>query len=135
MSENISGPPVALMERLSFLLKRTFALLEAEGPTSQQRLAERIGVDRTTMVALIDALEKKQLVIRHRDPCNRRAYVLEVTAAGHKKLRHALKAVQLAEQEALAPLSAMESATLTRALQRLVQAGPIDSRNSVSEVR
>jgi DNA-binding MarR family transcriptional regulator len=151
MSENNPGPPVALMERLSFLLKRTFALLEAtiepglaqlgvtgrefgvltlleaEGPTSQQRLADRIGVDRTTMVALIDALEEKQLVNRRRDPSNRRAYVLEVTAAGHKRLRHALKAVQLAEQEALTPLSAAESATLTRALQRLVQAGPINS--------
>ena len=146
MSENNSGPPIALMERLSFLLKRTFALLEAtvepglarlglngrefgvltlleaEGPTSQQQLADRIGVDRTTMVALIDALEEKQLVNRQRDPSNRRAYVLGVTAAGHKKLRHALKAVQLAEQEALTPLSAAESATLTRALRRLVQA-------------
>ena len=146
MSENNPGPPVALMERLSFLLKRTFALLEAtlepglaqlgingrefgvltlldaEGPTSQQRLADRIGVDRTTMVALIDALEEKQLVNRHRDPNNRRAYVLEVTADGHKRLRHALRAVQLAEQEALTPLSAAESARLTRALQRLVQA-------------
>jgi len=151
MSENIPGPPVALMERLSFLLKRTSALLEAtidpglarlgvngrefgaltllqaEGPASQQRLAGRIGVDRTTMVALIDALEEKRLVNRHRDPGNRRAYVLEVTAAGRKRLRDALKAVELAEQQALAPLSAAEAATLTRALQRLVQAGPVDS--------
>ena len=151
MSENIPGPPAALTERLSFLLKRTYALLEAtiepglarlgingrefgaltlleaEGPASQQRLAGRIGVDRTTMVALIDALEEKHLVNRHRDPGNRRAYVLEVTAAGHERLRDALKAVELAEQQALAPLSAAESATLTRALQRLVQAAPIDS--------
>ena len=151
MSENIPGPPVVLMERLSFLLKRTSALLEAtidpglarlgvngrefgaltllqaEGPASQQRLAGRIGVDRTTMVALIDALEEKRLVNRHRDPGNRRAYVLEVTAAGRKRLRDALKAVELAEQQALAPLSAAESATLTRVLQRLVQAGPVDS--------
>ena len=151
MSENIPGPPVALMERLSYLLKRTFALveatiepglarlgvngrefglltlLEAEGPASQQRLADRIDVDRTTMVALIDALEEKRLVKRHKDPSDRRAYVLEVTAAGHKRLRDALNAVERAEQQALAPLSAAEAATLTRALQRLVQAGPIDS--------
>lgn len=144
----MSGPPVALMERLSFLLKRTYALLEAaieselarlgingrefavltlidaEGPASQQRLAGRIGVDRTTMVALIDALEEKRLVTRRRDPSNRRAYVLEATAGGRKTLRHALEAVELAEQELLSPLSVVESATLTRALQRLVQAGP-----------
>jgi len=113
MTENIAGPPVALMERLSFLLKSTFALLEgtmepalaplgingrefglltlieAEGPASQQRLASRIGVDRTTMVGLIDALEEKRLVERHRDPDNRRAYQIEVTVAGRKKLRGA----------------------------------------------
>ena len=154
MSENIPGPPVALMERLSYLLKRTFALveatiepglarlgvngrefglltlLEAEGPASQQRLADRIDVDRTTMVALIDALEEKRLVKRHKDPSDRRAYVLEVTAAGHKRLRDALNAVERAEQQALAPLSAAEAATLTRALQRLVQAGPIDSKGN-----
>jgi DNA-binding MarR family transcriptional regulator len=148
MNENISGPPVALMERLSFLLKRTYAMLEAtiepelarlgvngrefavltlieaEGPASQQRLGGRIGVDRTTMVALIDALEEKQLVTRRRDPSNRRAYVLEVTATGREILRDALKAVELVEQESLSPLSVAESATLTRALQRLVQVRP-----------
>jgi DNA-binding MarR family transcriptional regulator len=136
------------MKRLSFLLKRTSALLEAtieseldrlgvtgrqlgvltlldaDGPASQQQLARRIGVDRTTMVALIDALEEKQLVNRHRDPSNRRAYLLEVTAAGHRRLRDALAAVETAERHVLAPLTGTESATLTRALQRLVQAQP-----------
>jgi DNA-binding MarR family transcriptional regulator len=148
MGDDGPEPPAALMKRLSFLLKRTSALLEAtieseldrlgvtgrqfgvltlldaDGPASQQQLARRIGVDRTTMVALIDALEEKQLVNRHRDPSNRRAYLLEVTAAGHRRLRDALAAVETAERHVLAPLTGTESATLTRALQRLVQAQP-----------
>jgi DNA-binding MarR family transcriptional regulator len=134
------------MERLSFLLKHAYAqiehaiepelarlnvngrefavltLVDAEGPASQQRLAGRIGVDRTTMVALIDALEEKRLVSRRRDPSDRRAYVLEATPAGRKTLRDALKAVKLGEQQALASLSATESAALKHALQSLVQA-------------
>jgi DNA-binding MarR family transcriptional regulator len=149
MNEIIPGPPAVLMERLSFLLKRAYALLEdaielgltelnisgrefavltlieAEGPASQQRLADRVGVDRTTMVALIDALEEKELVNRLRDPNNRRAYLLETTKAGHKRLRDALNAVKRAEQEILAPLSSAESATLTRAMQYLIQAQPL----------
>jgi DNA-binding MarR family transcriptional regulator len=149
MNEIIPGPPAVLMERLSFLLKRAYALLEdaielgltelnisgrefavltlieAEGPASQQRLADRVGVDRTTMVALIDALEEKELVNRLRDPNNRRAYLLETTKAGHKRLRDALNAVKRAEQEILAPLSSAESATLTRAMQCLIQAQPL----------
>jgi DNA-binding MarR family transcriptional regulator len=76
------------------------------------------------MVGLIDALEEKRLVERHKDPSNRRAYLLEVTAAGRKKLRDALKAVERAEHEALAPLSVADSATLTRILQQLVEARP-----------
>ena len=136
------------MERLSFLLKRTSSLVEqaiepglarlningrefgvltlidAEGPASQQRLAERIGVDRTTMVALIDALEEKRLVHRRRNPSDRRAYQLEATAAGRKTLADALKAVELGEQQALASLNDSESATLKQALQRLAQTQP-----------
>jgi DNA-binding MarR family transcriptional regulator len=146
--DNGPRPPAALIERLPFLLKRAYALVEqaterelarlsingrefavltvvdAEGPASQQRLAGRIGVDRTTMVALIDALEEKRLVRRGRDPSDRRAYVLEATSAGRKTLRNALKAVELGEQQALGSLTASESATLKHALQRLVQAQP-----------
>jgi DNA-binding MarR family transcriptional regulator len=148
VDENGLRPPVALTERLSFLLKHAYALVEqaiepelaglgvsgrefavltlvdAEGPASQQRLAGRIGVDRTTMVALVDALEEKRLVSRRRDPNDRRAYLLETTPAGHKTLRDALKAVKLGEKQALASLTNTESATLKHALQRLVQGQP-----------
>jgi DNA-binding MarR family transcriptional regulator len=148
MSATAAKPPDALMERLSFLLKRTsgqveqaietelarlningrefgvLTLIDAEGPASQQRLADRIGVDRTTMVALIDMLEEKRLVHRRRDPNDRRAYQLEATAAGRKTLQDALKAVELGEQQALASLTNTESATLKQALQRLAQAQP-----------
>jgi len=134
------------MERLSFLLKQAFALMDeaterelaqlsvngrefavltlvdAEGAASQQRLAGRIGVDRTTMVALIDALEEKRLVTRRRDPNDRRAYIVEATPAGRKTLQRALKAVELAERQALAPLTASESTALKQALQRLAEA-------------
>jgi len=148
MSANAPKPPAALMERLSFLLKRSsslveqaietgltrldingrefgvLTLIETEGPASQQRLADRIGVDRTTMVALIDALEEKRLVHRRRDPSDRRAYQLVATSAGRKTLHDALKAVELGEQQALASLTNTESATLKQALQRLAQAQP-----------
>jgi DNA-binding MarR family transcriptional regulator len=148
MSDSGSTPPAALMERLSFLLKQAFALMDAaterelaqlsvngrefavltlvdaEGAASQQRLAARIGVDRTTMVALIDALEEKRLVTRRRDPSDRRAYIVEATPAGRKTLQGALKAVKVAEQQALASLTATEAAAFKQTLQRLAQAPP-----------
>lgn len=145
MSDDGYTPPAALMERLPFLLKRASALMEhatereltrlsvsgrevavltlvdAEGPASQQRLARRLGVDRTTMVALIDALEEKGLVSRRRDPSDRRAHIVEATSAGHETLQGALKAVKRAERQVLAALTATESAALKQALQRVAQ--------------
>ena len=49
------------------------AVLAAEGPLSQQRLAARQGIDRTTMVAVVDELERVGAVERRRDPDDRRA--------------------------------------------------------------
>ena len=53
-------------------------LLDAREPESQQQAAQRLGVDRTTMVALLDALEGKDLVVRRPErgpaPQRRRAH-------------------------------------------------------------
>src|SRR5690242_9684997 len=43
-------------------------VLQAEGPLSQRRLAERQGIDRTTMVAVVDELERLGAVERRKDP-------------------------------------------------------------------
>src|SRR3954451_18410574 len=56
------------------------------GPLSQQRLAERLLVNRTLMVAVADALERRGLVERRRDPADRRSYALHVTPAGRTEL-------------------------------------------------
>ena len=52
-------------------------------PTSQQQVALRMGVDRTTMVAIIDALEAQGIIARHPDAEDRRRNVVELTPAGH----------------------------------------------------
>jgi len=109
---NISGREFAVL-----------TLIESEGPASQQRLADRVGVDRTTMVALVDALEEKGWSPPQGSQQSARL-LLQTTEAGRKRLRDTLKAVKKAEQEILAPLSSAESATLTRLLQCLVQAQP-----------
>src|SRR5215472_12812762 len=49
---------------------------------SQQEVAGRLGVDRTTMVALIDDLEAKGLVRRRQDPGDRRKNVVILTEVG-----------------------------------------------------
>ena len=79
-----------------------------------------MAVDRTTMVALIDELQDKGLVLRRQDPGDRRKNAVELTDAGRGALRQADEAADEVEQAFLAPLTAGEAEQFRRALQALV---------------
>jgi DNA-binding MarR family transcriptional regulator len=96
-------------------------LLVQEGPLSQQRLGERQGVDRTTMVAVVDELESSGFVERRRDPRDRRAYSLQATAKGRRVLQRAGEATERAEDQFLASLPAAERRRLKRMLRTLLE--------------
>ena len=96
-------------------------VLEAEGPLSQRRLAERQGIDRTTMVAVVDELERLGAVERRRDPGDRRANALRLTASGRRLLTRARTAVAAAEEAFLAPLPEQEQQRLRATLRLLVE--------------
>ncbi len=138
--------PPAMADRLGFLLGRAhiahrqvaeaalaplglaprqfgaLALLADEGPLSQQRLGERMGVDRTTMVALVDGLERGGLVERERNPDDRRAYALRATPRGRSVLGRAAAAVERAEEEFLASIPARDARRLKQILRKLIDA-------------
>jgi DNA-binding MarR family transcriptional regulator len=137
------NPRPRLSARLTYLLKRALVDLEnlhaehlapvgvsgrelgvlllLDGPdaTSQQQVAGRLGVDRTTMVGLLDGLEAKGLVARHADAGDRRRNVLRLTGAGQTALDQALRASEKAERQLLADLDDDESAQLRTLLTRL----------------
>ena len=140
-----AGPPPELAGRLGYLLKHaqlglaglTAAALEpyrlngrelavltvlaGDEPASQQQGAQRLGVDRTTMVALVDALEGKGLVRRHADAADRRRNVVELTAAGRDTLHRAGEAAAEAERRFLAPLTTPDAQRLKAALLAVIQ--------------
>jgi DNA-binding MarR family transcriptional regulator len=95
-------------------------VLDDREPASQQQAAQRLGIDRTTMVALLDALEGKGLVSRHPDAGDRRRNVVELTAAGQDTLRGAVTASDDAELALLAPLSPQAAQQLRDSLQAIV---------------
>jgi len=96
-------------------------VLQAEGPLSQRRLAERQGIDRTTMVAVVDELERLGAVERRKDPGDRRANALHITPHGRRLLGRARTAVAGAEEAFLAPLPPAERQRLRAALRTLVE--------------
>lgn len=100
-------------------------LLADREPESQQQAAHRLGVDRTSMVGLLDALEAKALVVRRPDPADRRRNVVELTDQGRTTLEQATQASDEAEQEFLADLDKADAAKLRGTLARLATGAPI----------
>jgi DNA-binding MarR family transcriptional regulator len=107
----------------------SLAVLAAEGPLSQQQLAQRTGIDRTTMVAVVDVLERAHAVERRRSADDRRAYALHVTRRGRRLLVRARTLVVEVEQAFLAPLEADEQRRLKDALFLLVSEPAIRDRS------
>jgi DNA-binding MarR family transcriptional regulator len=96
-------------------------VLDAEGPLPQQRVAERQGIDRTTMVAVMDQLERLGAVERRRDERDRRAYAVHITRRGRRLLKQATDVIRAAEEEFLAPLAQTEQRRLRAALRKVVE--------------
>lgn len=90
------------------------------GGLTQTEIAQRIGVDKTTMVVTVDELEKAGLAERVPSKTDRRARVIEVTAKGTAKVSEAKTIVHHLQQEVLNSLPAGERRALMSALNRLV---------------
>lgn len=89
-------------------------------PASQQDAARRLGVDRTSMVAFVDALEARGLVERRPHALDRRRNVVALTTAGRETLREATSVGQQVENAFLAPLTGLTAQQLKDALGSLV---------------
>jgi DNA-binding MarR family transcriptional regulator len=96
-------------------------VLDGREPASQQQAAGRLGIDRTTMVALLDALEDKGLVTRHPHEQDRRRNVVELTPAGVDTLRRGTEASADAERRFLEPLTPSAARQLRESLQKLLK--------------
>jgi DNA-binding MarR family transcriptional regulator len=94
-------------------------LLAERGDLSQRQLIEIMDADKSTMVYLIDELEKQRLAERRPDPTDRRAYAVHLTEAGRSRLAEAGELVKRVEAEFLAPLSAPERTRLDDMLRRI----------------
>ena len=101
---------------------RHYAVLSAldyNGPLSQQAVGELLRIDRTTMVAIVDELERFGFAARTPDARDRRAYRLELTPAGRGTLDSAEQLVARANAELVAPLRPADQRQLLDLLRQL----------------
>ena len=105
---------------------RMLRILYADGPQPQNSIGAQLGIDRTSVVGLIDSLERKGLAKRERSPEDRRAYVVKLTPKGQKTIVKAIERLGETEQAMFRPLGSNERRELQRlAMQLLAQTGPI----------
>lgn len=92
----------------------------AEGPLSQHELGQQLGIDRTTVVELIDELERKGYVERRRNPADRRSYLLTLTSRGRTFQKRAAQAFDAAAADVFAPLKPGELDAMSEMLKRMI---------------
>ncbi|TDC43284.1 MarR family winged helix-turn-helix transcriptional regulator [Micromonospora sp. KC213] len=125
-----------LLSQLGFHVAQTFAarlaplgiapnhfgllthLEHGEGST-QQQLADALGIHRKVMVGLLDDLEQRGLAERRRHPGDRRAHAVHLTDAARQLLPRARRVADQHEEEILAALDVGERAWFVAALQRI----------------
>lgn len=99
-----------------------------EDPTSQLVLAQRLGIDKTAMTYVVDALERESLVERRPDPQDRRIRQVLPTPHGRALLASARAALREVEGVLLRGLSAKEQSQLRRLMARVaLDAGDAES--------
>src|SRR3954452_21385155 len=117
----VSHTSVATVLEALGLTPALFALLNVIGAREgaiQQELGSAMGIDPSTMVALVDQLEGAGLAKRRPSPTDRRAREVAITAKGHRVLERARNMVLEVEDAVLGGLSADERRQLTALLRR-----------------
>ena len=137
-------PPGSLSRRVTYLLRRVtdaagrmanaqlaplgidtrhytvLAVVTAEPAASQRSIADTLGLDRATVVALVDVLEEQGLARRVRSRQDRRVNGVEVTPRGRRVLKRADALMEECEQKFIAALPLAERKQLTSMLERLL---------------
>ena len=88
-------------------------------PMTQKALGDMLRIDRTTMVSLIDDLERKGYVVRQRHPRDRRAYLVQPTETGRAAKVAAIEILDEQQNRFLAPLTPAQRLQLGALLNRL----------------
>lgn len=87
-------------------------LVDRNAGLSQTALALALGIDRSTLVPILDRLQSRGLLVRHRSPTDGRTHALALTSQGGKALARFTRLVATHEKRIASGLSAAEMRAL-----------------------
>jgi DNA-binding MarR family transcriptional regulator len=94
-------------------------LLSLSPGISQQELARRLGMHASRLVAVIDAMEERGLVVREANLSDRRLYSLQLSEAGRAAVNATARVAREHEERFCASLSETERGQLRGLLEKL----------------
>lgn len=98
----------------------TMRVVSLHGPLTQQALSRIYNIDRTTVVQVVDALEKRKLVERTTDPADRRCNLLSLTPGGRRLLSRSVRITRNVQNQLLEPLDEKEWRSMQASLVKLM---------------
>jgi DNA-binding MarR family transcriptional regulator len=93
--------------------------------TTQQALCDSVGIDPSKLVGLLNDLEDEGLLVRRRDPADRRRHIVEVSKEGRARLAIAERAAKQVEEELLGGLDDDERQALHALLARVADSSGV----------
>ena len=99
-------------EQMRFSHFAVLACLDEFGSASQRQVSERLQLDPSDLVAVVDWLEEAGFVRRRRDEQDRRRYALDLTAAGRRALRVRARSAERMNEQLFSALDPEERAHL-----------------------
>jgi len=97
------------------------ASLYTQNDLTQVQLTRIAGIEKSSVVLFLDALEKDGWVERRRHPTDRRAHSVHMTEAGRERFARIGQALHAAETDALSVFDAGERVQLEGLLLRLIK--------------
>ncbi|MBC7465093.1 MAG: MarR family transcriptional regulator [Bdellovibrio sp.] len=102
-------------------------LLKGLGDHSQNQLADQLGIDKATMVKLIDRLEKQKFIKRAQDSSDRRVWRVGITPNGEKLLLKVSAIRGEVETKFLSSLTADEVKVLRKCIPQLLDENRVNT--------
>ena len=91
-----------------------------ESDLTQTRLVQVSGIEKSSLVLFLDALEKDGWVERRRHPSDRRAHLISLTDSGRERFDKLAYRLYMGEQMALTPFTPEEQTQFKDLLSRLL---------------